>query len=336
MKKILLMFTIPLIFEICILYILNNFIFAGSSEFKSVKIECNSDTVNEFHLQIPTMSEKVLVSYNSKYLVYTDNDNIYLGNINKNVTNKINANNDESILFYNWLDNRDILVIVEKVNKGGKEKLQLVTYNAENLQSKNVQTICNYKNGMEIKQITESILTGVYYINISINKENIIYRIDRNDKLTKVDIETNDIKSIEELQHMDRLVYQDSDTGNILLTNPSEKLKITSKNNVLLGVDKNDNVYVGILNNERIESIIYGTTDTNTNNWTKVDIGNDLDSTNIKISRDGNVFIPIIGGHEVKNIINDKTYSYDGKLIQIHDNSIISIDEKGMILLNNI
>ncbi len=336
MKKILLMFAIPFIFEICILYILNNFIFVASSEFNSVKIECNSDTVNESYLQIPTMSEKVLVSYNSKYLVYTDNDNVYLGNINKNVTNKINSNNDESILFYSWLDNRDILVMVEKVNIGGKEKLQLVTYNAENLQAKNVQTICDYKSGMEIKQITESILTGVYYINISNNKENIIYRIDRNDKLTKADIETSDIKSIEELQHMDRLVYQDSDTGNILMTNPSEKLKITSKNNVLLGVDKNDNVYLGIVNNERIESIIYGTIDADTNNWTKVDIGNDLDSTNIKISRDGNVFIPIIEGHEVKNIINDKSYSYDGQLIQIQDNSIISMDEKGMILLNNI
>ena len=47
-----------------------------------------------------------------------------------------------------------------------------------------LKEICTYQKDMEVKKISESTITGVYYIDIyKGGLKNIVYRIDINDKL---------------------------------------------------------------------------------------------------------------------------------------------------------
>lgn len=167
MKKLMVCVTLSLLLQIGGLYILNNFVFVNSLEFKSTKMLTKKDNIKDINVTISSDLTDIDLSYEGKYLTYSKEKKLYIENTKTGEADKVETEDDEVIMCYKWLGNRDILAIVEKVKKDGVEKIQLITYNAINSSKTLVKEICKYEKNLEVKNITASVLTNVYYIDVN-------------------------------------------------------------------------------------------------------------------------------------------------------------------------
>ncbi|WP_334311818.1 dipeptidyl-peptidase IV [Clostridium beijerinckii] len=338
MKKLIVCMVLSLLLQVGSLYILNNFVFINSSEFSSKKIETKKDLTKDINITIPKDADNIYLSYEGRYLIYSKDKTLYIGETKTGKENQIKTENNEEIMCYKWLDNRDILAVVEKVKKNGSERIQLITYNAIDSSKTLVKEICKYEKNIEVKNITASILTGVYYIDINKNgSKSLVYRIDRNDDLKKVDINAGVLDNMQTMQHEDRLVYQDKITGKIFVTSPNKQLTFSSnKKLVLLGIDRNDVLYMGEVNGDKIATVIYGKVNENTFSWKKVAINSPVSRNDLYFSNKSEILINDNLKESVKNLTTGEEIEYEGKLIQMKEDFIVTMDGKGKLTYKNL
>ena len=333
MKKLIAVAVLSLLLQISGLYILNNFVFVNSSEFKSTKLQLKKDPIKNLNASIPSNAENINLSYDGKYLTYSSDETLYIEDTKTGKSSEIETEDNEVIMYNKWLDSRDILTIVEKVKKDGAEKLQLMTYNAENSSKTFVKEICNFKDNMKITNMTTSVLTNVYYIDINKGgSKNVIYRIDRNDDLTQVDINTNILGNMQALQHEDRLIYEDKVDGKFFITSPNEQLKFNSNEKLtLLDVDRNDVIYVGEFNGEKISSILYGKVNENTDTWQKITLDSPVNRDYLYFNNKSEIVINDNLKGIVKNLTTGEEIEYEGKFAQAKEDFIATIDSNSKL-----
>lgn len=333
MKKLIVIAVLSLLLQISGLYILNNFVFVNSSEFKSTKLQLKKDPTKYLNASIPSNAENITLSYDGKYLTYSIEKSLYIEDTKTGKSSEIKTEDNEVIMYHKWLDGRGILTIVEKVKKDGAEKLQLMTYNAANSSKTFVKEICKFKDNMKITNMTTSVLTNVYYIDINKGgSKNVVYRIDRNDDLTQVDIKANILGNMQALQHEDRLIYEDKVDGKFFITSPNEQLKFNSnKKLTLLGVDRNDVVYIGEFNGEKISSILYGKVNENTDTWKKVTLDSPVNRDYLYFNKKSEIVINDNLKGIVKNLTTGKEIEYEGKFAQAKEDFIVTIDNNSKL-----
>jgi hypothetical protein len=339
-KKIIAWAILSIILQVILLYVLDNFVFKHSSDFKSQKIEINKDKTKDINAVIPTGADNINISYDGKYLTYNQNDNLYILDTKTSISNVIKTQDDGEILYHKWLADRDRLVIAKKVKKDGAYKIQLVTYNpkdsSETTASK--EDICTYQDGMEVKKVTESTITGVYYVDIyKGGLKNTVYRIDINEDLTKISLQTNVLGNMQVIPHEDRLIYEDKINGKFFVTSPNKQLTFNSnKKLTLLGIDRKDVIYMGELNGDKISSIIYGKINEDTSTWKKVSLDSVVNSDDIYFSNNSEILVNDNLKGSVKNLSTGKEIEYEGKLIQIKEDFIATEDTNGKLVYKNL
>ena len=218
-KKIIAWAMLSIILQVSGLYVLNNFVFKHTSEFKSKTMEvAKKDTKKDIKATISTTAKDVSISYNGKYLSYKENENLYLQDSKTGTSTEVKTENGGTILYYDWLQDRDILVMAEKIEKDGKSKIQIVTYDAKNSYEKVVKEICTYQENMIVKKITASVFTNVFYVDIDKGGlKNIVYRIDRNNDMKEVTLKSYILGNLQVIPHADRLIYEDKAIASSLL-----------------------------------------------------------------------------------------------------------------------
>lgn len=338
-KKIIAWAILSIILQVGGLYVLDNFVFKHSSDFKSKKIEIQKDKTKDINATIPTDAETINVSYDGKYLTYNQNDNLYIQDTKTGTNTKVTAENEGNILYHKWLSDRDRLIIAKKVEKNGESEIQLVTYSPNNSSETVVSNLCTYQKDMEVRKVSESTITGVYYIDIyKGGLKNTVYRIDINDTLTKVSINTNVLGNMEVIPHEDRLIYEDKVDDKFFVTSPNKKLTFNSnKNLTLLGIDRQDVVYMGELNGDKIASIVYGKVSEDTSTWKKVTLDSVVSSEDLYFSNDSEILINDNLKGSVKNLTTGNEVEYEGKLIQIKEGFIATVDtNSGKLVYKNL
>ncbi|WP_242834282.1 hypothetical protein [Clostridium pasteurianum] len=174
-------------------------------------------------------------------------------------------------------------------------------------------------------------LTGVLYAKINYsNTLASIYRIDRNETLTRVSTTTRNIGNIAVASNNDQLVYEDL-TSDRMRSNYTPK-KTISLNGIsmgsLLGADNNDNFYIGV-GKSQINKIYYGKLTENTSSWKELSTGGLVNTNNIVINSDNNVYIVDRNQGTITDIKNNKKNTFEGSFIELNNSSIISkIDNK--------
>ena len=329
MKKLIVCVALSLLLQISGLYTLNNFVFVNSSEFKGKKMEIKQDLTKDIKSSIPSNVDKIELSYEGRYLIYTKENNVYVENTKTGKASEIKTENNEEVMYYKWLDRRDVLAIVERVKKNGTEKIQLITYNAVNSSKTFVKEICSYEKNMKIENITTSVLTNVYYIDVNKGgSRNIVYRVDRNEDLKKVDINANVLGNMQVIPHEDRLIYEDKATGKFFVTSPNKQLTFnTNKKLTLLSIDRNDVIYMGELNGDKIAGLVYGKVSENTSDWKKVTFDLPISRNDLYFSNNSKILINENLKGSVKNLTDDNEVQYNGKLIQIKDGFIATVND---------
>lgn len=332
-KKIIAWAILSLILQIGGLFILNNFVFQHTSDFKSTKIEVEKTTGKDINAAIPTNAESINISYKGKYLTYYSDDALYIEDTKTGTKSKVTTEDNGTILYYKWLSERDRLVIAEKVEKDGEDKIQLLTYNPKDSTQTYVTDICRYQNNMEVKKISASVLTGVYYIDIHKGGvKSTVYRIDRNNDISTVNIQANVLGNMEVIPHSDRLVYEDELNNKFFVTSPDKKLNFnTNKNLTLIGIDREDIVYMGELNGDKIVSITYGKVEDEPSTWTTVALPSAVTRNNIYFNDNSQILVNDDLQGCVTNLSTGKKVEYEGKLIQIKEDFIATMNNSGKL-----
>lgn len=328
-KRIIAWAILSIILQVSGLLILDNFVFKHSSAFESKKIEVNKDKTKDINATIPTQASNINISYNGKYLTYVENDVLYMEDTKTGTKNEVKTEDDASILYYKWLSDRDRLIIAEKVSG----KIQLVTYNPKDSSETFVSSICTYEDGMEVKKISESTITGVYYIDIyKGGLKSTVYRIDINNDLSKVTLQANVLGNMQVIPHEDRLVYEDEISNKFYVTSPNKQLTFNSnKNLTLLGIDREDIVYIGELNGDKISSIICGKIDDGTSSWSNIVLDAVVNRDDLYFSNKSEILINDNLKGVVKNLTTNTEVEYEGKLIAIKEDFIATVDGKGKL-----
>jgi len=337
-KKIIAWAMLSIILQIGGLYVLNNFVFKHTSEFESKKMDVKKETTKDIKATILATAKDVSLSDNGKYLSYKDNENLYLQDSKTGTSKQVTTEKGGTILYYDWLQDRDILVIAEKVNKDGKTKIQIITYDAQNATENFVKELCTYQENMKVTKISASIFTGVYYIDVDKGGlKNIVYRIDRNNDMKEVTLKSYILGNLEVIPHADRLIYEDKANSKFFVTSPNKQLTFNSnKKLALLGIDGNDVIYMGELNGDKIISITYGKVDEDTANWKKVTLDSVVNTNDLYFSDKSEILINDNLKGSVKNLTTGNEIGYEGKLIQIKENFIALKDNDGKLIYKSL
>lgn len=338
-KKIIAWAVLSIMLQTVSLYILDNFVFKHSSDFQSKTIELKKDKTKDIKGTIPTNAKDVSISYDGKYLSYKENENLCLQDAKTGTSAQVKTKKEGTILYYNWIPERDILVIAEKIEKDGESKIQLITYNAQDSSENYSQEICTYQKDMEVKKISVSIFTGVYYIDIyKGGLKNTVYRLDRNNKIDKISLQTNVLGNMQIIPHNDRLIYEDMINSKFFVTSPNKSLTFNSNKKItLLGIDRNDVIYMGELNGDKITSITYGKVDEDTSTWKKVNLDSVVSSNDLYFSNESEILINDNLKGSVKNLTTGNEVEYEGKLIQIKEDFIATVDtNSGKLVYKNL
>lgn len=333
-KRIVAWAMISIILQTGGLFVLDNFVFKHSSKFKSNKIDVEKQNTKDINMVIPNDAENINISYNGKYLTYYENNILYIQESKNGAKIRVKTEDNGEILYYKWLSDRDRLIIAEKVVKDGEKVIQLITYNPKDSSVSYVTSICDYEDGMKVVKITESTFTSVYYVNVyNGGLKNTVYRIDINNDKSKVPLQSSVLGNIQVIPHVDRLVYEDELNNKFYVTSPNKLLTFNSnKNLTLLGIDRNDVIYMGELNGEKISSIIYGKVDENTLSWKTVNLDAVVNRKDIYFNNESEILINDNLKGVVKNLTTGLEVEYEGKLIQIREDFIATTDNTGKLV----
>ncbi|MBS5982134.1 MAG: dipeptidyl-peptidase IV [Clostridium butyricum] len=333
-KKIIAWAILSIILQIGGLFVLDNFVFKHSSKFKSNKIDIEKQNTKDINVIIPSGAENVNISYNGKYLTYYENDTLYIEESKTGTKTEVKTEDNGEILYYKWLSDRDRLIIAEKVVKDGETVIQLITYSPKDSSVSYVTSICDYEDDMKVMKITESTFTSVYYVDIyKGGLKSTVYRIDINNDKSKVSLQASVLGNMQVIPHVDRLVYEDEINNKFYVTSPNKQLTFNSnKNLTLLGIDRNDVIYIGELNGEKISSIIYGKVDEDTSSWKTVNLEAVVNRKDIYFNNESEILINDNLKGAVKNLTTGLEVEYEGKLVQIKEDFIATTDSTGKLV----
>ena len=333
-KKIIAWAILSIILQIGGLFVLDNFVFKHSSKFKSNKIDIEKQNTKDINVIIPNGAENVNISYNGKYLTYYENDTLYIEESKTGTKTEVKTEDNGEILYYKWLSDRDRLIIAEKVVKDGETVIQLITYSPKDSSVSYVTSICDYEDDMKVMKITESTFTSVYYVDIyRSGLKSMVYRIDINNDKSKVSLQASVLGNMQVIPHVDRLVYEDEINNKFYVTSPNKQLTFNSnKNLTLLGIDRNDVIYIGELNGEKISSIIYGKVDEDTSSWKTVNLEAVVNRKDIYFNNESEILINDNLKGAVKNLTTGLEVEYEGKLVQIKEDFIATTDSTGKLV----
>ena len=337
-KKIIAWAILSVILQIGGLFILDNFVFKHSSNFQSKKIDIEKNNTEDINATIPTGAVNVNISYNGKYLTYYENDTLYIEESKTGTKTEVKTEDNGEILYYKWLSDRDRIIIAEKVIKDGNNVIQLITYSPKDSSISYVTDICDYEDDMEVMKITESTFTSVYYVDIyKGGLKSIVYRVDINNDKSKVSLQASVLGNMQVIPHVDRLVYEDEINNKFYVTSPNKQLSFNSnKNLTLLGIDRNDVIYIGELNGEKISSIIYGKVDEDTSSWQTITLDAVVNKDDLYFNNNSEILINDNLKGAVKNLTTGVEVEYEGKLIQIKEDFIATTDNNGKLVYTSL
>lgn len=337
-KKIIAWAILSIILQVGGLLVLDNFVFKHSSKFNSNKIDIEKQSTKDISATIPSGAQNVNISYNGKYLTYYENDTLYMEESQSGTKTEVKTEDNGEILYYKWLSDRDRLILAEKVVKDGDSVIQLVTYSPKDSSISYVSDICDYEEDMEVKKITESTFTSVYYVDIYRGGlKSTVYRIDINNDKSKIPLQASVLGNMQVIPHVDRLVYEDEINNKFYVTSPNKQLSFNSnKNLTLLGIDRNDIIYIGEINGEKISSIIYGSIDEDTSTWKTVALEAVVNRNDIYFNNESEILINDNLKGAVKNLTSGVEIEYEGKLIQIKEDFIATTGNNGKLVYTSL
>lgn len=290
-------------------------------------------TNSKFKTEIPENATDIKLSYDNAYAGYLMNGSIEIMDLTKKTTKTIKSQSGE-ITFYKWMPDRNILIYAVKQAKNNNRSIQLVTYDIASENEKTYPKISiSSQTGGEVSQIELSPLTNVVYAMVKDGERAKIYRYDIMSYSSFIMYTSLDTV-IKETSFEDNLIYQD-EAKNIYFKNNTQyatKKLALEKKALLLNVDSEDKVFVGLLDNHnKIEKILYGKLTENIEQWNSKILDIPLSKNDIIISTEGKIFTKS-DENSIMDLDSNKKINFTGIFIELNFGNIVSIDKNKLYL----
>ena len=168
------------------------------------------------------------------------------------------------------------------------------------------------------------------YISMLHNDTNLIYEDAENEEiknLTKTTVKTP-------VKTSTNKKAKGKDTEKFTEKEVTKNLNIEFEDNnrkLLLATDDEDRIYVGLTENGKVSSVIFGDLKTSTDKWKALKLSEMVDRKDIVITKEGNIYIKNDANGVVKNIISNLETNYKGNFVEIHGQYIYTLYDTKLI-----
>lgn len=350
LRTLMVWIIISLIIQLSILFYLDNYFLSEDSNLTIKKISkkimppkdidlYNDDKKYNVKILIPDEADMISLSYDGKYVSYYLDYRLVIINTNNGYRINVDFEKDRKISYYKWLPDRNRILIAEK-NLSYEKCSMIISYFDMIKREKNkIKEFVLQDMNSEIESIELSTLTNIIYIKVNhIGDRNSILRMDITNNLIEIKTEHYFIDKIKLIPHEDKLVYEDSTNNTIHLstyvTGESKQLIVNGVDRVaLLGIDNEDNIYVGKLENGKIKKMFYGNYRISEQDWKNINLNRATKKENIYISNEGNIYLKDGLRGVITEARSGKTNKYTGYFIGFYGKKIASIQNGELIII---
>lgn len=317
-----------------VLYIyLDKFYFTDETSVKIIQMGDNSTIKNITpDINLTQGAKSIDLSYDGSYVSYLDADGaLHIYNTNSRKLYNIQDGTNAKYLTSKWLPDADILIIAEMLNSGKGKIIRFYSYDAVKDEKRDIGDPTTKAQAIAVKNMNSeaaievSTLTGVMYVKVIDGKISHIYRIDRNEKMTRENIPTREIGTFKVSSHDDLFAYEDLLNNRIMIVSGKHLNVLRDKSHLcLLASDGNNNVYVGSIVNGEIDKIYFGKLSDQFSVWKNITLKNPVEPKNIIVTQQGRIYIN--SGNEVAALKGGNAIiSYNGSLVEVSGNYIASV-----------
>ena len=327
-KRIIIWIVVSLSLQGLVLFYVDHYFLATDSKVVTKKVDDDkTEKIKNIDITVPVNAEKILVSYDAKYLSYYENDKLKIVNCKDGVIKNIEVKEGTKISFCEWLPDRNRMLLVDKKSYDPSSNLVLYYYDVTKGEKVKIKDLAWANTKAEVEDIQLSTLTGVTYVKVSSKGErSSIYRIDRMGSMTKANTIPNFVSNISLVRHEDKLIYEGLVYNKIYVTGSDEAISVKGVDKLtLIGTDDDDNVYLGELKGKLINKIYYGKASENTSDWKVIKLQVPSEKSDLFVSAAGKVYQNDALKGVVKDINSGSQTSYTGKLLQLYTKGVVSL-----------
>jgi hypothetical protein len=325
-KRLIIWVMISLIIQMGGFFYLNNYLLASNTTVKSTKVVNSQNKKADAEVRIPDNATNINVSYNAKYVAYYANEILYVVNNQTGKMDSVSFTDGAKVSFYKWLPDRNRMLIAEKDNG----KLSLSYYDVDKSQKDSISEITMADSKSEVVDIEAAPLPNVIYIKVSTGGErNNIYWLNIMKDKKKIATNCYIIGDIKVVPHADKMVYEDLTYNKVYVTGMDSALTFKdSKKTCLVGIDNDDQVYIGNVNsNGKVNQIYYGTLKQSTSSWQTINLNTPLNKSDLFVAASGKIYINDNLKGTVTELQTGKVTYYKGIFLELYNNGIATTSD---------
>jgi hypothetical protein len=139
------------------------------------------------------------------------------------------------------------------------------------------------------------------------------------------------VGSIASTNHDDKLLYEDLTYHQIGVSDmPPIKIKDANEE-VILGTDDNDCIYIGQVKSGKVEKIYYGKLKEKLSEWNVYLIGQPVYKDDVIIMNNGKVYINDSLKGKITDISTQVSKNYEGKLLKVYSDKVYTVQDNKLI-----
>lgn len=325
---------LAVIFQFGVLLYMNN-VFLSTNIDVSVsenKVVKQKPATGEF--KVPDGAQRTSLSFNAKFGAYLIDGELRVIDVDKGKSKTVAGTGKDKISYFRWLPDRDMVIYSSDTKNGQSGTVQVSTYEADSETSRDYPELSGLPAKSQVKDIELSPYTNMVYAKVQTSDSRArIIRFNVMGQYARVMTVDSSIV-IKECTYTNKLVYQEKGKQiNIYdgIKKSNNKVPIDVKNVTVLGIDLNDTLYIGGLDDNGMVTEIYSQKIEDnselTDKWTKISMKETESPENIVVTGNGNIYINNKNENKVINLKNDLKASYRGEFIEILEGVLVSKDE---------
>lgn len=272
----------------------------------------------------------IKLSDNGRFIAYLDNKKLKILDSNDGSEKQVKTDDNETIVYHEWLTNEDNMIIIKKVKEGKNSYFEPITYYARKGETRSLTDFdiseirINIKNEEEkVDSVIFSTATNTLYIKIKKPSGlSDLYRLNIMNQLELVR-KNKEIGDIIVPPTMTKCVMEMGDYATIL--DRKDNIEIPKVNvTKILGTDMNDNVYFGEEVDGKITKIHYSVLNDTNSKWKSYTLSKPVIKEDITIDYSGRIFVNDSDSKVVNELTSGESVRYEGNYVQIYSKGIIS------------
>lgn len=334
-RKVLIWIMLSLIIQGSMYFYIDKYYLSNNTKLKVTKVEKkNNDENSDLEIKLSENAKDITMSFDGKYVAYYDEDILKVSNTKTGEEKEINFDEDVKLSYYKWISDRNRIIIAEKhKNEDGGYGFKLAYYDVDKDAKEEFKDLTWGDEDSVVEDIQESTITNVIYVKVSRGGGNSrLYWINIMAEMKRVPTRVQMIGDIALIYHKDKLLYESTTYNKIYATGMDDSLDIEGVEKPrLLGVDIDDNVYIGQEQKDKLTKVYYGELETPTSQWESIIFDQPIEEKDIHITEEGKIIINDNLNGIIKEIATGKETKYVGKFLQIYQGGVSSISENKLI-----